>query len=226
MIDPAIHPPTSPGPNPLSGPAVSRAPKAFGVLSLIFASLMLLVNLPVSCGSLAGAGMSEAMLGMEFDLDKDDAPAAQVHEAAEALHDVYLGLGLIGLMLVGMSGWLIGVGVGQLKYRPWGRAQSVWWGGIGVGAVAAMVVIWFALIGPGYADFFGILADRSPELYKADGVAGPMVGRAFAWVGSILNVIVFLPYPLLLLILFRSDRLRRAMSGADEDLSTRASAFD
>lgn len=211
---------------PVSGPAVSGAPKAFGVLSLVFASLILMLALPGTCGSLAGASMAEAMVGINFELDSEDAPIGLVAEAAEALSDVYLGFGLIGLMLIGMSGWLIGVGVGQLKYRPWAQKQSIWWGTLGIGSVVLMVLIMFLLVGPAYGDFFRILADQTSELQAAGELTGEGFDRAIGFGGGIIHVIVFLPYPLIMLILFRSEKIKRAMSGLDEDLSRRASAFD
>ena len=97
---------------------LSSAPKTFGVLSIVFSSIVLLWSLP-----------STLMLMVPFIASKAGnltgkngfGDAAMV----SSLKLVYGGIGFIGLLLAIMSGLLLAIGIGQVRYRRWAQKISV-----------------------------------------------------------------------------------------------------
>src|SRR5262249_39585098 len=95
-------------------------PKTFGVLSIVFASLMLCYSLlKVLAGGMVGAlGQLQSQVGDE---------AAELGDAFEHLARVYRALAWEGALVAVMSALLIAIGVGQLRYREWARRWTQYW---------------------------------------------------------------------------------------------------
>lgn len=226
MIQPTGLPPiqAQPPAPPVGRRGLSRVPKVCGVLSIVFASIVLIPALPMSCGSLAGAGMSDMVarsgIGGEQMVSEE-----LIQPMADALSTIYLGLGLINLMLVVLSGVLIGMGVGQLRYRAWAIKGSIYWGVCGMISVGLTVLLMVFSIGPAYSDMFAVIAQGEAGLAELAPAFGSTMGRMMGVGGAVLHTVLMLPYPILMIVLFRQRRVRESMDGSAH-LSERAAQFD
>ena len=226
MIEPTGLPPFEA--QPLAPPAgrreLSRVPKVCGVLSIVFASIVLIPALPMSCGSLAGAGMSD-MVARSGIAGEQRVSEELIQPMADALSTIYLGLGLINLMLVVLSGVLIGIGIGQLRYRVWAIRGSIYWGVCGMISVGLTGLLMVLSIGPAYADMFAVIAQGEAELAEMAPAFGSTMGRMMGMGGAVLHAVLMLPYPILMVVLFRQRRVRESMDESAR-LSDRAAQFD
>jgi len=185
----------------------SGAPKVFGVLSIIFASLVLLSSSLGMLVTLATSALSDASR-LVPDAEKTQEAAAML----EPMVRVYRGIGLQSAILFAMSALLLAIGIGQLRYRAWARRWSVYWGAAGLACVAAMVVISLLIISPAYAQVFEGLSQLKPE---GDGQPMPSMGPLagiFGGTFAVLCVIFYAPYPALMLMFFTRDRVRASMT--------------
>jgi hypothetical protein len=192
---------------PLQPHERSGAPKVFGVLSIIFASIVLLFS---SVGMLATLATSAAssMGKMVSDPDK----AAEVTEMMQPMAKVYQGIGVQSVLLFVMSALLLAIGIGQLRYRAWAQRWSVYWGAAGLVCVGLMVAISLLIVAPAYAQFFESLSHMKPEGGQASVPSmGPMAGM-FGGTFAAMSVIVYGPYPALMLLFFTRDRVRASMT--------------
>jgi hypothetical protein len=185
-------------------PVVSSAPKAFGVLSIIFASIVLLFGLLASCGGLAGGSMSQ--LGK---LGGSRAPE-EMRQALVHMGTIYTAIGIQGLILTVMSALLLAIGIGQLRYRRWAGAWSVYWGGLALVALAGMVAMYFLMIGPAYQRFFDLIARATPSGTMPTQLSGSLA-NIFGGTSSVMTVLFYAPYPILLLIFFTREHVRASM---------------
>jgi hypothetical protein len=186
----------------------SGAPKVFGILSIIFASIVLLFS---SMGMLATLATSAASNIGKIVPDADK--AAEVTTMMQPMAKVYQGIGLQSAILFVMSALLLAIGIGQLRYRAWAQRWSVYWGAAGLACVGLMVAISLLIIAPAYAQFFESLSHMKPQ---GDGQAavpsmGPMAGM-FGGTFAVMSVIVYGPYPALMLLFFTRDRVRASMT--------------
>src|SRR5215831_9619270 len=102
----------------------SAAPKVFGVLSIILASIQLLLS---TLGLLFSAATSAAdSLGS---LSTDPDKAADLNAMMHPMAKIYQGFGIQSVVLFVMSALLLAIGIGQLRYRAWACRWSVYWGG-------------------------------------------------------------------------------------------------
>lgn len=191
------------------GPAQSGAPKVFGILSIIFASLGLLAGLSSSCMGMAGSMMGN-LGNMPHGREMSDADAREVFQM---IGTVYSAMGYQGLIVLLMSGFLLVVGVGQLGYRRWGAKLSVIWGAAALVALGGMVLIALLVIGPAYEEFFRKVTEQAarqggkqPEL--PSGFFGTLMGGGSA----LFQVFFYAPYPILLLAFFTRPRVKAAMT--------------
>jgi len=199
LSQPVAEPPALP-PNQRSG-----APKVFGILSIIFASIVLLGS---TFGLLAGAATGAAT-GMES-AAPSTADKAELNAMMGPLSKVYRGVGYQSLILFVMSALLLAIGIGQLRYRRWARRWSVYWGAAGLACVAALVAISLLIISPAYAELF----DSASQLRQGAapgssmGALSMMVGGTFA----VMCVIFYAPYPAMMLMFFTRERVRASMT--------------
>jgi hypothetical protein len=186
---------------PPGGPATSSVPKVFGTLSIIFASIVMLGGLLGSCG-----------LCLAFAPENTGAPEARA--MVQPMKLLGVGMGLQSLMLLGMSVWLLILGIGQLRYRRWARGQSVAWGGAGLVGVAVMVVLGFLVIGPAYREMFDAAAHLPDAMHGGSpppnfpASFGTLMGGSM----SLMSVIFYAPYPILMLIMFSRENVKASMS--------------
>jgi hypothetical protein len=187
----------------------SGAPKVFGVLSIIFASLMLFLS---AIGLLATAATSSMEnLGSLSSPDSDK--AEQVNALMRPMAKVYKGMGLQSLILFVMSALLLAIGIGQLRFRAWACRWSVYWGVAGLVCVGLLVAISLLIISPAYGELFESAArlkqqgDGQPALPPSAGGLSAVFGGTFA----VLSVVVYAPYPALMLLFFTRDRVRASM---------------
>jgi len=191
---------------------LARSPKVFGVLSIVFASIVMVGGL---LGLMAGAAAS--VMGSTGELTagaeggNDDMQKAKVFMGP--MVDVYRGVSYQSIILTVMSVALLVIGIGQVRYRRWARGGSVYWGGAALACVAAMIAISMLIITPAYAAMFAGLARMAPD---ARGVASASMGNGFMGMmgGSlaVFTVILYAPYPLLLLYFFSRDNVRASMT--------------
>jgi hypothetical protein len=185
----------------------SGAPKVFGVLSVIFASIMLLCS---ALGLLATAASSLAkdMGSMVPDPDK----AAEVTAMMTPLARVYQGVGLQCLIFFVMSALLLAIGIGQLRYRAWAQRWSVYWGVAGLVCVGLLVAIALLIISPAYGDMFEALSRVKTR--EGQAAVPPMSGLSnmFGGTFAVMSVIFYAPYPALMLLFFTRDHVRASMT--------------
>ncbi len=174
---------------------VTAAPRTFGILSLVFASLVLV-------GSLFG------LLGLLVPMLAAHAPPPARPEDAQALKmlsTMYLGMGLISAILSVMSALLIALGIGQLRYRKWAAVWSVRWAIVALGAVVVMAILMTTTM----RSTVGSIASVAQA---PNAGAARQVGTAFGAVYATMIVLFYSPYPILLLVYFSRDRVRAAMT--------------
>jgi hypothetical protein len=202
-IDPYQPPQTDGAPIAPLDRAHSRAPKVFGVLSIVFSSLTLIGSL---LGALGGA-MSTALRNVEV---PDNPKFAEARSMVQGLARIYRIIGVQSLMIALLSVALLVIGIGQLRYRAWARRFSLYWGGTALGAVAGMVLISVMLLGPAYHD----LMTAAARTVRSRATVAPEMGLDVLMGGSaaVLEVLLYAPYPILLLVFFSRDRVRAAMT--------------
>jgi hypothetical protein len=186
----------------------SGAPKVFGVLSIVFASIELLFSSLGMLGTLATSAVSN-MGSMVPEPDK----AAEMSAMMQPMAKIYQGIGFQSLILFVMSGLLLAIGIGQLRYRAWAQRWSVYWGAAGLACVGVMVAISLLIISPAYAQFFETMSQVKPpgggqaEMPSMGPLSG-ILGGTFA----VISVVVYAPYPSLMLLFFTRDRVRASMT--------------
>jgi len=186
----------------------SGAPKVFGVLSIVFASLVLLSSSFGMLMTVATSAFSD-LGGMVPDAEKTQEVAVMMGPMVR----IYRGIGLQSAILFLMSGLLLAIGIGQLRYRAWAQRWSVYWGAAGLVCVAAMVAISLLIISPAYAQFFEGLSHMKPQGEGQPQVPsmGPLAG-IFGGTFAVMCVIFYAPYPALMLMFFTRDRVRASMT--------------
>jgi hypothetical protein len=173
---------------------VTRVPRTFGILSIIFASIVLF-------SSLFG------VIGLVVPLMLRHAPPgrAEDRQALEMLSHMYLMMGSMSAILMVMSATLLALGIGQLRYRAWAAVWSIRWGIVAMGCVVVMAILVSQMFS---GTFFNMLAQKNP-----DAAAGAhQVGRMFGAVYAGMVVLFYSPYPILLIAFFTRARVRAAMS--------------
>jgi urea transporter len=174
---------------------VTAVPRTFGILSIVFASLVL-------ASSLFG------MVGLVVPVLLSHAPASSRPEDAQALKmlsTMYLGMGVISCILAVMSGLLLALGIGQLRYRRWAAVWSVRWGVVALGSIIVMAVLLTTTMGSVVGGFASAANTPDPS-------AARHVGNAFGAVYAAMMVLFYSPYPILMLVYFSRDRIRAAMT--------------
>src|SRR6476469_7240413 len=185
----------------------SGAPKVFGVLSIVFASIELLFSSLGMLGTLVSTAASSGSLVSA------SAGETDVKAVLQPMAKIYQGIGFQSLILFAMSALLLAIGIGQLRYRAWAQRWSVYWGAAGLACVGLMVAISLLIISPAYAQFFESMAQVKPpgggqaEMPSMGPLSG-ILGGAFA----VINVVVYAPYPSLMLLFFTRDRVRASMT--------------
>lgn len=187
----------------------TAVPKVFGVLSIVFASIMTLGGFLGSC-SLFAVGFADAIP------KNGNQDFMEMQPFISAMKQVYGGIGIDSVIILGMSIWLLVLGVGQLRYRQWACKQSVVWGLAGLISVGVFVLIALTMIGPGYKQMFEAMAHGLPKA-MGHGTTPPVnmptsMGTFFGGSMSVTQIILLAPYPILLVAFFSRENVRASMS--------------
>ena len=191
------------GPESLPPARPTGAPKVFGILSIVFASIMLLYSFL----KMLGGGMA-GMMG-SIRPPADDPQFAQFESMFQGMARMYRAMAWEGTMVAILSGLLIAIGVGQLRYRAWARRWTVYWSFAALAAVVVMIAIAMLVIGPAYSQMMDQMARMGParETAMFSGF-GSMFGRTSA----VVTVVFYAPYPILLAIFFSRPNIRAVMT--------------
>jgi hypothetical protein len=122
----------------------------------------------------------------------------QMDRLGEAI-ELELGLirtSAVGLML--MSFALIVLAVGQRRYRRWARLGSVVWGALGLLLLATAITYNYAVVQPAW------------EAILDGALTGGAEESSPGWSG-VLKYVLFIPYPIVMILVFASSRVGRAM---------------
>lgn len=187
----------------------SGAPKVFGILSIIFASLVLFSSALGLLATVASTAVKD-MGSMVSDADK----AAEVAAVVGPMAKVYQGIGLLSLIMFVMSALLLAIGIGQLRYRAWAQRWSVYWGVAGLVCVALMVAISMLIVSPAYAEMFDSLSHLKTQGDGQAAMPGSMsgFGSIFGGTFAVMTVVFYAPYPALMLLFFTRDHVRASMT--------------
>ncbi|MCK5798027.1 MAG: hypothetical protein KAI47_12615 [Deltaproteobacteria bacterium] len=185
---------------------VSAVPKVFGVLSIIFGSMVLLFSLLGSCASAFGRNM-----GSLSNLPAHTKQAQNVQVMLQYMAKIYDYMLITQIIFLVMSSVLLAVGIGQVKYRRWARAWSVYWGWAAIAALAMMIIISVFLIGPMYKEMFTAMSKGMPSGAMPMGKIGSGMGGLMGGMFGIMYIIFYAPYPVLLLLYFSKTRVKEAM---------------
>lgn len=193
---------------PSDGPpgVVTAVPKVFGVLSITFASIQLLLSLFSACGSAFGRS-----LGGMGNLPGATKQMPHMKVMFEHMATIYNYMLIQSLLFVVLSAMLLAIGIGQVKYRAWARAWTVYWALAAMVALVIILVISFAVVGPLYQKMFEAVAKASPS----GAIPGALTNNMSALFGGSLGVVYLIfysPYPILLLLFFTKPRVKQAMT--------------
>jgi hypothetical protein len=197
--DPFAPPVTDPTPAASPPTAPSRptgAPKVFGILSIVFASVMLVYSLL----KMLGGAVAGTVAGLE-------GRAGELESVMAAMARVYRALAWEGLLVGLLSGLLIAIGIGQVRYRAWARRWTLYWAAAAMATVLVMIGLSVLVVGPAYGQMMEQLARMAPD--KQLGFGG--FGRMFGGGSAVATVLVYMPYPILLAIFFSRPNVRAAM---------------
>ena len=174
--------------------AVSGVPRTFGILSIVFASIVLLFSL---------FGVASLLMPLVL---AHAPPPARPEDAANltAISHAYTAMGGMSALLSVMSAALIAVGIGQLRYRAWAGVWSVRWAVVALG----VVVIMADLMATTFTRSIFELASRGSPSPQAMHQVGSVLGIVYAT----MTVFFYAPYPIVLLIFFSRRRVRAALT--------------
>lgn len=164
------------------------APKVLGILSIVFGGIVLLLSLVGM--SLSGAGAFQGLPG---------AHSAAIEAYLEAIEP---GATILMIAMIAMSLGLVAIGIGQLKYQRWARTAAIAWSLIGFVVIAGLVVHHYTSTIPAFTVFLDSLGDFAEMKQMMEGATGA---------SGILNVVMYLPYPIVQLVLMRKPAVVAAM---------------
>jgi len=188
-------------------PAHTSIPKVFGVLSIVFASLVLLGSLIGSCTGCVGSKMSGLN---KFNTGSGGTELRAQQAMLKHMGGVYSAIGIQSAIFAVMSGFLLAIGIGQLRYRRWARGWTVYWSGVAFVVLIGVVLLSIFLIGPAYQRMFDEMAKLSPSGQLPSQLSGSM-SSLMGGTSGVMTVLFYAPYPILMLIYFTRDRVKAAM---------------
>jgi hypothetical protein len=172
---------------------VTAVPRTFGILSIVFSSLVLV-------GSLFG------LLGLIVPVAIKHAPPSRPEDAQAMamLSSMYLCMGVISAILTVMSSSLLALGIGQLRYRKWAAVWSPRWAIVALGALIVMAILMTTMMRSTFGGIGSMAQTPNPQAARD---VGSMIGIVYAT----MMVLFYSPYPILMLVYFSRERVRAAM---------------
>ncbi|MFO0745397.1 MAG: hypothetical protein U1F43_06955 [Myxococcota bacterium] len=165
------------------------SPKVFGILSIVFGSLVALFTLfglvASSTGAFTGL-MRESQQG----------PFREYVSTLQPMTTI------IAVVMLAMSVWLIFIGIGQRRYRGWARSSSFIWGALGLAILAAHFAWQVLVLGP--------VLDRFIAQISTGSAAGSMVGGMTRTL-TLASLVLYVPYPIILMVWSRKPHIVTAM---------------
>ncbi|MBW2736336.1 MAG: hypothetical protein JRH20_28445 [Deltaproteobacteria bacterium] len=192
---------------PVPGPPTS-VPKVFGILSIIFASLLLIFGLLSGCVGMA----FDSITNLGSNLPQGGQGAANAKLMMKHLGQIYFYMGIQGFAFAAMSAVLLAIGIGQLRYRRWARPWTVNWSIAAIVMLLAMVVFSFAVIGPAYQTMFESIANAGPSGAMPSAMMGSKVSNMVGGTSGVMMLVLYVPYPILQLIYFTRPRVAAVMN--------------
>jgi hypothetical protein len=176
---------------------ITRVPRTLGILSIVFGSIILFFSF-------------FGLLGLLVPLLASHAPPSSRPEDAvmlTAISRIYGSMGGISALLSVMSALLLGLGIGQIRYRRWAAAWSVRWAVVALGAVVVMALV-TATFFSSFLDLIGSVPGSNPNAAAGARQAGWAIGVVYGF----MTVLFYAPYPLVLLVFFSRRDVRTAMT--------------
>lgn len=189
-------------------PVATAVPKVFGVLSIVFGSLMLLGGLIGACTGCVGQGFTG--MGSKFPSARGQ-QQEMVRVMMKHMGTIYAAMGVQSLVFAVMSGWLLAIGIGQVRYRRWACRWAVYWGSTAIVVLLGMIVVSVLWIGPAYSAMFTEISRVAPSGAMPASFGSSLSGL-FGSGSGVLTTIFYGPYPILMLVYFTRDRVRNAMN--------------
>jgi hypothetical protein len=190
--------PTSGGPGPTVPyayappypPLPPSSPQTLGTLSIVFGAVVAGFSLI----NVLGVGQGFAMM-------------MQPRGNADAIRDYLEAIRTPSMIQSGaflaMSTWLLVLGVGQRRYRRWAAGQSVLWAAIALVVLVGVVVISVVVLGPA--------SQRMMEDTMRHAHLPHAMGAMTRWL-SLVGIVFYVPWPIILLATFRQPKIVAAMN--------------
>jgi hypothetical protein len=178
-----------------TGVGVTRVPRTLGTLSIVFASVVLFFSL-------------FGLIGLVVPILVAHAPPSSRPEDAAIVAGVsrmYGAMGGISALLAVMSGALLALGIGQRRYRKWAAVWGVRWAVVALGAVVIMAWTMATM-------FSSSMFDMMAASNHAAAAPAHDVGRAIGMVYAVMMVMLYAPYPIVMLVLLTRRHVRAAMT--------------
>lgn len=198
------YPPMGPGGGPFPGqpgsygypypPAPPSGPRTLGTLSIVFGAIGSASGL---FGALGGSSGFAAMMLRNL---PRNAGAAAMEDYLAAIRIPSL---IQSLLFLGMSIWLILLGMGQRRYKASAARQSVTWGVLALVILVGMVVVHFTVIGPAATRMM-------EEMMRHTGARNPL--GPFMSIAGLGGLLFYAPYPIILIVAFRKPETVAAMT--------------
>jgi len=183
--------------HPRASEDVVRAPRVMGVFSMVFAiiAIVLAAIFLYLYSAIDGDDDEPAAATATGDEDPINAEIRLLSEAF-VLEITLLRASTIALLLMSIA--LIVISFGQRRYRRWARRASVGWGAAGLLLLAAAIAYSYAVVQPAWD-----AALSGP--FSSGGESSP------GWSG-VLKYVLFIPYPIAMILVFAGARVGRAMN--------------
>ena len=171
------------------GPPRSTAPRTLGTLSMVFGGLI----------------TATSFFGLVF--GKQIGQMSQVQPSQQEAFDQYIreihgvSTGLSAMMLV-MSIALFIIGTGQRGFKRWAINASIIWGAVALVCLAINLIVQLTVILPAL--------DRFIERISHGGSVKLPLGNIMK-VSTIVGVLFYAPYPIILIAAFRKPNVREVM---------------
>lgn len=189
-------------------PVRSSAPRIFGILSIIFASLTAVGSLTGGCLGYLGKNMPQMHTVMSQGTQEPEKTAKAYHEFYRSTFGASVTSSVVYFV---MSLALLVVGFGQLRFRRWARSLTLAWGWAALVALAVVVTVTMLVVEPASTRMMESLKETAPTGSLDAHFYSTMGSFTGGWFSVIMTVVSYAPYPILLLYIFSKPRIKAAM---------------